>query len=256
MSLGSKIRTLGWFIVRPKYWIQTWGILVRSFYRAKEESRAEAEQWAEKAKVSEEVALKKLLNATEVADPKLVYKDVFQKADEVAKNTPVKMGGAGNLRMLYNLARSKRPLKAIETGVAYGWSALTFLLVIQENKGQLVSVDMPYVKMNNEDFVGCVVPETLRANWELIREPDRTGLKKALKKFNGSINFCHYDSDKSYAGRMWAYPKLWKALESGGIFISDDIGDNVAFREFSEKVNAEPMVVKDGHRFIGILIKP
>ena len=37
------------------------------------------------------------------------------------------------------------------------------------------------------------------------------------------IDLCHYDSHKDYDARMWAYPRLWAALRSGGIFISDDI---------------------------------
>jgi len=63
-------------------------------------------------------------------------------------------------------------------------------------------------KMNNEEFVGVVVMDSLRRNWELIREPDRNGIKKALNKFGGNIDLCHYDSDKSYYGRMYAYPIL------------------------------------------------
>lgn len=256
MGVGSKIKTLVWFAVRPKYWIQTWGILVRSFNRAKEESREEAGQWAEQMKVTEMEAVEKLFSGQTVKNPKEVYPDVFKKAHEVTERVPVTMGGAGNLNMLYSMALQLKPLSAIETGVAYGWSSLTILLAIAKNNGKLISIDMPYVKMNNEDFVGCAVPDDLKQNWKLIREADRTGLKKAIQAFRGKINLCHYDSDKSYAGRMWAYPKLWKSLEPGGIFISDDIGDNTAFREFSEQVNVEPIVVKDGHRFIGILKKP
>ena len=109
--------------------------------------------------------------------------------------------------------------------------------------------------MNNEEFVGIVVMDSLRDNWELIREPDRNGIKKALKKFGGVIDLCHYDSDKSYYGRMYAYPILWNALKKGGVFISDDIQDNMAFREFVEIRKLNFAVTKSAEKYIGIIYK-
>ena len=35
---------------------------------------------------------------------------------------------------------------------------------------------------------------------------------------NKKFDFCHYDSDKSYQGRMFAYNKIWKNLKKKGIF--------------------------------------
>ena len=73
-------------------------------------------------------------------------------------------------------------------------------------------------------------------------------------------DLCHYDSDKSYVGRMWAYGLLWEALEPGGFFVSDDIGDNDAFRVFAGSVAAEPIVVEPGSydtgaKYVGVLRK-
>lgn len=76
------------------------------------------------------------------------------------------------------------------------------------------------------------------------------------------IDLCHYDSDKSYEGRAWAYPLLWKHLRSGGLMISDDIGDNTAFRDFAAECEVEPVVILAagsggaGSRYVGILVKP
>ena len=39
---------------------------------------------------------------------------------------------------------------------------------------------MPYPKMNNENFVGIVIPDNLRKKWHLVRQPDRRGIKKAI----------------------------------------------------------------------------
>ena len=66
------------------------------------------------------------------------------------------------------------------------------------------------------------------------------------------LDLCHYDSDKSYYGRRWAYPKLWEALKTGGIFISDDIQDNWAFKEFCV---SQRMSQVDGFRLAFKLMK-
>lgn len=115
---------------------------------------------------------------------------------------------------------------------------------------------MPYPNKNNDKYVGCVVPQKYRSNWKIINKADRDALPKALNVLK-EVDLCHYDSDKSYDGRMWAYPMLWKALRKGGIFISDDIADNVAFRDFANMLKMNPVIVKVGsEKYVGILLKP
>ena len=171
------------------------------------------------------------------------------------------MGASADLELIYYLARHIDARRVIETGVAYGWSSLALLLSISDQReGILVSTDMPYVLRGGDAFVGCVVPESLRSGWVIFRYPDHEGLPRALKRVP-EIDLCHYDSHKSYEARMWAYPMLWAALRSGGIFISDDIGDDQGFRDFSDQNHLHPIVVAspdtDGHRrYVGILQKP
>jgi predicted O-methyltransferase YrrM len=129
--------------------------------------------------------------------------------------------------------------RVIETGVAYGWSSLALLLSLKNRNGQLVSTDLPYAGLDNDPYVGCVVPDELRENWKLLRGPDRQRVPEAIK-LAGTLHLCHYDSDKSYSGRMWTYPRLWEALCSGGLFISDDIGDNIGFADFARSVAIGP----------------
>jgi hypothetical protein len=85
---------------------------------------------------------------------------------------------------------------------------------------------------------------------------DRQGIPRALTQLDGTIDMCHYDSDKTYSGRRWAYSVLWTALRSGGLLISDDVGDNLAFREFSDALGVSPLVVRAEGRFAGVLRKP
>ena len=46
------------------------------------------------------------------------------------------------------------------------------------------------------------------------------------------FDFIHYDSDKSYEGRMKNYKLIWSMLNKKGCFVSDDISDNSAFFDF------------------------
>lgn len=182
------------------------------------------------------------------------HKELIDSGNKIISDLPIIMGGAGGIDIIFALVKIFKPKKCIETGVAAGWSSLAILKGIESTpNADLISVDMPYPKMNNENHVGCVVPESLRQKWTLIREPDRNGLEKAIK-LAGNVDFCHYDSDKSYTGRLWAYRLIWKHLNDGGIMISDDIQDNIAFKKFCDEVNKEPFIIEDNNRFIGIII--
>ena len=52
---------------------------------------------------------------------------------------------------------------------------------------------------------------------------------------------------------------LWDALKPGGYFISDDIGDNLAFRDFCSQIKKEPVIIQStsqtSRKYIGILVK-
>jgi predicted O-methyltransferase YrrM len=185
-----------------------------------------------------------------------VFPEIFAVARHQAAACPVPMGGAGDLDLIYWLAESSAAARVVETGVAYGWSSLAFLLSLRSRPGsKLISTDMPYPNLNNDRYVGCAVPAELRSQWRILRYADRQALPRALKEL-GTIDMCHYDSDKSYEGRMWAYPILWRALKRRGFLISDDIADNIAFREFADSIAVDPIVVNLGGKYIGVLAKP
>ncbi len=255
MGILSKIKTVTWFLLRPSHYKQLFVLVrMRLFKNQKENTIKESEIWCEQQALDTHDALLQITGKECIAIDSL-YKDIFKVAKQAEENSPIKMGGAGDTSLLYHLCEYAQAKNIIETGVAYGWSSLSILLSLQHREGsRLASTDMPYAKMNNEDYVGCVIPEHLKFMWKLLRYPDRKGLDIAFSQFE-EIDLCHYDSDKSYEGRMWAYPKLWNKLRKGGIFVSDDIGDNVAFKEFVEKLRIEPTVIKVRNQFVGVLIK-
>jgi predicted O-methyltransferase YrrM len=255
----GKLATLGWYLRRPRLYPQQLRDWREKFiYRDApfNHSRAEAEQWCAGRAVNYEAAVQQLLGRRPEGEVTERFPEVFAEARRRQDACPVRMGGAGDLNLIYWLARYTQATRIVETGVAFGWSSLAFLLAIRDQSGaRLVSVDMPYPKLNNDEFVGCVVPENLRAGWTLLRYADREGVPKALRLLGG-IDLCHYDSDKRYRSRMWAYPRLWAALRPGGLLISDDIGDNVAFRDYCRQLAAEPVIVSIDRKYVGVLIKP
>ena len=219
----------------------------------REDTRMEATDWCKNHQMDVHTFLEMLgINGAQEIDR--LFSSEFKVAKRIVDGLPVKMGGAGAITLLYYLCEHTKASCVIETGVANGWSSLAFLLSLKNRDGMLISTDMPYAKMRNEDFVGCVVPRDLRKNWTLIRKADVSGLPIALKK-SEYFDLCHYDSDKTYKGRMWAYPLLWEKIRTGGFFVSDDVGDNLAFKDFADSMNMEPWVVRFEDQFVGIMIK-
>jgi predicted O-methyltransferase YrrM len=255
------IKAVLWFLKRPRFYPELI-LALKEYVRKRIVSRgasAEAVEWCEARAITTCQALDRLLGTRPPENFHEKFADVFSQAAKAAQNCPVKMGGPGNLDLLHAIAEYAGAEKVIETGVAYGWSSLALLLSLSNRQDTiLVSTDMPYIDRNNVEYIGMVVPEEIRAGWEVIIGPDRISLPQALKKLP-VIDLCHYDSDKSYRGRMWAYGLLWKALKPGGYFISDDIGDNFAFRDFCDQTPKEAIVVgsqtEAGTKYVGILIK-
>ncbi len=187
------------------------------------------------------------------------FKDIFLEADKRVAACDQVMGGSGNLDLLFTIAEHIQAERIIETGVAYGWSSLALLLAIAHRpSSKLISTNLHYSRYKDDSYVGCAVPDTLKDKWTLLKEADRMAIPKALTLMP-KIDLCHYDSDKTYAGRMWAYPLLWKSLRIGGCFISDDVGDNLAFAHFCRMVRTKPIIVKmpssSGEKYVGLLFK-
>lgn len=255
----SKAQTLIWYARHPAFWAQA--VALARWSASKDGGHADERPAALAWGMERSIPTAEVLRAVGLLDggsdfPRLPRSEI-EAAEARSARSAVTMGGPGDLDLLYAAVTLARPERVVETGVAYGWSSWAILRGLQAaGRGRLVSVDMPYAKRNNEAFVGIVVPPGLATDWTLIREPDRNGLKKALRQHGGTIDLCHYDSDKSYQGRMFAYPLLWDALTPGGLFISDDIQDNFAFRDFFTAAHVPFHVTSSDGKLVGIARKP
>ena len=221
----SKLQTLSWYLKQPKGIALVWLLIKRkTIYASREKTRMEAEQWCRQYASDTQSALKKLF--PDLTDPVMnletKFPEEFSFAYEKVKSTPYKMGGQGNIVLLYNICERIGARYVLETGVAYGWSSLSILLSLKNrDESLLISTDMPYAKMGNDNYVGIAVAPGLRNCWKLIREPDISSLPKALREVP-YLDVVHYDSDKSYLGRMMSYPKLYNKLRPA-VFLSQTI---------------------------------
>jgi predicted O-methyltransferase YrrM len=259
-TITFKLKAVIWYLKRPRLYPQLIRKTASKLFLSKSpDTRKEAEHLCREKAITSSDAIARI---TGVAMPEPIqtkYKDIFAAAEAAAGKCPVKMGSPGDLNILYWIAEHLKARNVVETGVAYGWSSLAILLSISKRKDSLlVSTDMPYLNLNNDRYVGCVVPSELKRHWQIIPLADRDAIPKALKQFH-QIDMCHYDSDKSYRGRMWAYFKLWNALRPGGCFISDDISDNLGFRDFCKQIGVNPIITQSptakGLKYVGILFK-
>lgn len=258
--MPSFAKQLFWYLRRPVMYPDLARRAIRHARRIflgkddKAEARRQSVAWCTPRAISTKEALVKITGSAPAQPLKTQFADIFKRSEEAAAACPVKMGGPGDLDLLHHLAEYLQARKVIETGVAYGWSSLALLLSIQKRDGVVVSTDLPYAGMDNDPYVGCVVPDELRKHWKLLRGRDRKRVPEAIE-IAQPLDLCHYDSDKSYSGRMWTYPRLWKALRPGGIFISDDICDDMGFADFAKSLAIEPIIVNFNGKFVGILIK-
>ncbi len=251
----NKLLLITWFIIRPKYYLHFFSLIKRKFLFNHDtlDSSKKAYKWADANSISYIDALQKLNIKGKTVG---LDNHTILEGKKLEEKSSFKMGGSGHIHLLYDCVRLLKVQNVIETGVAYGWSSLAILKALsQNNSGRLFSVDMPYPRKKSELDVGIVVPQNLRKNWTLIRRPDNPGITIALKKAGGKIDLCHYDSDKSWWGRHYAYPILWKSLSSNGLFISDDIEDNLYFSEFVKKYSLNFAVVELDGKFIGLIRK-
>ena len=111
---------------------------------------------------------------------------------------------------------------------------------------------MPYYFNNAKKFVGNLIDKKKFPDWTLLLGPQVNYISKI--KFQ-KYDLCHYDSDKSYQGRMIIYSKIWERLNTKGVLLSDDISDNLAFFDFCKIKRKKPYVLRFKQKYLGLIIK-
>lgn len=252
----KRLKIILWFVKNPQHFVVLKDMLVRKFLPNKDKTDSQSDKWCSDRAITNIEAVNFLFPNSRFLSLEEEEGTNFNYAIKQESECNIKMGGGADLDLLYNLIIHSNSKKIFETGVAFGWSSFAILSGLKDKKDAvLISGNLPYWNEENKNFIGKAVPVKLKEKWNLIPLADKKSIPKAMSILK-EIDMTHYDSDKSYYGRMWSYPRIWKNLKSGGIFISDDISDNIAFHDFSKQLQLEPIIVKFKNKYIGILIKP
>jgi predicted O-methyltransferase YrrM len=163
------------------------------------------------------------------------------------------VGSGAHCALLYFLARWIQPATVLETGVAAGYSSAAILTAIERNgRGHLYSSDFPYLRIRDPArHIGCLVPDRLRRTWTLEVKGDRVNLPRLLAQA-GEVGLFHYDSDKSYSGRKWAFARVIPRLASSAVVVIDDVQDNLFFRHWVESRALPFVVLRFRNKFVGV----
>ena len=191
------------------------------------------------------------------AESKEFGRQLTKDSSEKLRGIEFPLGGGGAYELLYFITRYIKPNIIIETGVAAGFSSKAFLVAIDINKkGKLYSSDFPYFKEKNpEKYIGILVDEKYKKNWDLCIEGDIN----FIKKINGliseeSVDFLHYDSDKSYRSRKKTFNSIKKYLKKNCVIIFDDIQDNLHFSHLLAEYKKDRIkIFKFSGKYIGMI---
>lgn len=175
-------------------------------------------------------------------------------AISILKDIPLDLGGGGIYPVLYFLTIWKKPGTIVETGVAAGFSSKAFLSALKKNgRGKLYSSDFPYFRIvDPEKYIGILVEEELRSNWSLQLKGDRVNLPAILSEID-TLDIFHYDSDKSYKGREFAFRQIKDKITDSSIIVFDDIQDNNQFKDFVETNKYAYKIFEFEGKYIGMI---
>ena len=139
------------------------------------------------------------------------------------------------LSSLYLLVRLIKPDIVVETGVSSGASSAYILFALRDNdKGRLISIDLPPDNLPPGKSSGWVVPSLLNERWSL-HIGDSKHLLEPLLHEAGEVDCFIHDSLHTYDHMMWEFRTAWNFLKPGGLFLSHDVGANDAFFDFMKE---------------------
>jgi len=157
---------------------------------------------------------------------------------------------------LYLLCKIVKPETVVETGVAYGLSSMYILSALEENnKGTLYSIDSVFSPWQTKEMIGVAIPSNLRHRWKFNFGSSAEKLSDTLSSLELVDIFLH-DSLHTYKNMMYEFETAWPFIAKNGFLISDDVGDNNAFYDFSAKMKLDSLILKQKENsFLGIIRK-
>jgi hypothetical protein len=171
------------------------------------------------------------------------YKDLDRHKNlwkDIENKLSIYPGGYGlqmtrELPVLYLITRLIRPSCIVETGVSAGASSTYILCALDDNKyGKLHSIDLPPDNLPSGKSSGWVVPDCLKERWR-IHVGDSEDILYPLLNDIGEIDFFIHDSLHTYEHMLSEFRTAWKHLCPRGLFMTHDVGANLAFLDFMKE---------------------
>ncbi|MCX8171860.1 MAG: class I SAM-dependent methyltransferase [Candidatus Bathyarchaeota archaeon] len=150
---------------------------------------------------------------------------------------------------LYLIVRAIKPKIVLETGVSAGRSSTFILAALYDNmkydnmKGVLYSIDP-------NPNSGYAIPEKLKDKWRFINTTSEGALPNLLEELNQIDIFLH-DSLHTYECMIFEYKSVWPFIRKGGFLLSDDVDQNLAFRDFCQNISKDAIIVYLSGNFAG-----
>jgi cephalosporin hydroxylase len=164
--------------------------------------------------------------------------EIRRQLDKIASYAPFRLSHGADFtlaRMCYTVVRALKPNIVVETGVAYGVTSAFILKAMElNNKGILHSIDLPPLGRAADDFVGSLIPDSLRHRWNLHRGVSRRALPRLLQQI-GQVDVFIHDSLHTYQNMRYELNAITPRLSKPSVVIADDIDGNSAFHEWAER---------------------
>ncbi len=176
----------------------------------------------------------------EESDLSGIEEQIGKRLQKLSSEAPFPLVHNGDLRLArlcYAVCRAVKPSVFIETGVAYGVTSAFILQALTINgRGKLYSIDRPPFARDAARFIGALIPEELKHNWQLRRGKSRKLLPSLLSELGKADIFLH-DSRHTYGNMRWEFQTVTPYLAARSFMIADDVNRNIAFQEWVEKAN-------------------
>ncbi|MDY6777192.1 MAG: class I SAM-dependent methyltransferase [Candidatus Nanohaloarchaea archaeon] len=157
----------------------------------------------------------------------------------------------GYRKILYAVARHLEPETIVETGVYDGVGSVFFLAALDRNdSGQPHSIDYVTDGTFPEELEsGWVVPQSLKARWELINGRSINELEPLLDSVE-QVDLFFHDSEHTYTNMMYEYRTVFRRFPEA-VLMSDDVDSVIAFHDFTDEHGLRQKIIDN----IGIGIK-
>jgi len=92
-------------------------------------------------------------------------------------------------------------------------------------------------------MIGAIIPDELKSRWNFIFGKSSEKLELIFNKIENADIFIH-DSLHTYKNMIFEFESAEKNLKKSGIILSDDVLDNDAFYDFTNKKELENYLIK------------